>query len=230
MDSRLALLVLFASTAPPGNAITVATDLGPGNTFQNNNAELIENHSIRGEVTGFAASFLPAVTATLLDVKLPLFAVFGNTLTVGIASDASGQPGSVITYLTQNGGIVTYPSGPTLVTFNCASNCSLLQAGTTYWIVAVASDSLTDAYWYFSPSAVGNGFFSNGSGNLGVVSGPWSTAGSTFPTPGFLVDGTVALQAPALSESAMVLVAALLAFLGAWTIPRESRTNRPRAN
>jgi hypothetical protein len=182
----LALVVLASCTALPANAVVVATNLGPGNTFSNNSI-LIENFLIRGEVTGFAASFVANVTATLRDVDLPLSSDVGGSLTVGIASDAGGQPGTVITLLTQNGSI---PGTPRLVAFTC-SNCPQLQANTTYWIAAVTTNLNTESFWYFSPNALGNASFSNAFANVGAVIGPWFTAGSTFPTPAFLVDGDI---------------------------------------
>jgi hypothetical protein len=215
------LAALVACTALPTSANTLATNLGPGNTFSNDGI-IIENFFINGEVTGFATSFLPATTATLRDVVLPLSTDLGGSLTVGIASDADGQPGSVLTLLTQNGSI---SSATALVTFTCAY-CPVLQAATRYWIVAVPTTGYTDATWHFSPSALGNAFFSNGQGNVGVVIGPWSTAGQTFPTPAFEVDGVPVAAVPALSDGGLALAGAFLAFLGAWIIRRGSKPNR----
>src|SRR5437016_4103013 len=154
IDKVLALLVLLTCSALPGRAIVVATNLGPGDTFSSNGI-LIENFFINGEVTGFAVAFVPGISATLQDVALPLSTDLLGSLTVGIASDAGGQPGAVITLLAQNGSISVASA---LVTFSC-TNCPLLQANSQYWIVAVPANPNTEATWQFSPSALGNASF-----------------------------------------------------------------------
>jgi len=225
----LGLVFLITCVALPGNAVVVASNLGPGNAFSNNGI-LIENFLTNGEVTGFATSFVPSITATLQDVVLPLSTDVGGSLTVAITSDAAGQPGSVLALLTQNGTVpLVFSGGAKLLTFTCG-NCLLLQANTRYWISAVVTNLNTDVTWNFSPSALGGAFFSNGSGNVGAVVGPWSTAGSTFPTPAFLVDGVGPASAPALSDVALGLVAISLAVIGAWILRREGAPNREGSN
>jgi len=202
IGQALALVVLASCTAR-ANLITVATNLGPGDTFQGNSI-MIENYLIPGEVTGFAAAFVPNTTATLLDVFLPLSAQFGGSLTAAVLSDAGGLPGSIIASLTQDGSI---PENPGLVEFTC-SDCPQLQANSTYWIAAVTANLDTNVFWNFSPTALGNASFSNNFANVGVVNGPWYTAGSTFPTPGFVVEADSSAPEPS------SIIMALLGFGG----------------
>jgi hypothetical protein len=110
IDKAIGLFFLVTCTALPANAVVVGSNLGQGNTFSTNGI-LIENFHTNGEVTGFAASFVPSVTATLRDVVLPLSTDVGGSLTVGITSDAGGQPGTVLTLLTQNGSVPSVFSG-----------------------------------------------------------------------------------------------------------------------
>lgn len=110
------------------------------------------------------------------------------------------------------------------MTFTC-DGCLLLEANTRYWIAAVTTNLNTDVTWNFSPSTLGGAFFSNGFGNVGAVVGPWSTAGSSFPTPALLVDGDIPAPAPALSDGALVLVAAGLALIGALIVRRARPPN-----
>ena len=219
VNRTLGLGFLVICAALPSQAVVVASNLGTGSAFSSNGV-LIENFHINGEVTGFAASFVPSVTATLQDIRLPLATeISGSQLTVAITSDAGGQPGAVLTLLTQNGVVPSIFSGAQLVSFSCHS-CLMLQANTRYWIASVTTNLNTDVTWYFSPSALGNAVFSNGMGNVGAIVGPWSTAGSNFPTPAFVVDGATPVSAPALSNGALGLMAAGLALLGALSVRR----------
>jgi hypothetical protein len=122
------------------------------------------------------------------------------------------------TLLTQNGTIV---GNTALVSFGC-SQCPLLQSNTQYWVVAVPTSLNNEVIWYFVTSALGNAYFSNDLSNVGAVDDMWSSAGQSFPTPAFLVDGAASAPAPApaLSELALVLLVVLLTLFGARSLQR----------
>jgi hypothetical protein len=182
----LILLALTVCCAVPASANTmvVAANLGPGPYTEG--SYLVQGNPKPGAnvAESYAVSFTPKVSTTLEDVKLPLSALSGPpSLTVGIASDDSGRPGSVLATLTQDG---TIPSSPAsaLVSFTCTT-CPVLEAGTPYWVVTGAPSGDTFLAWSLSTSELGSFDFSQ----TANVTGPWSQGGATYNTPAFQVDG-----------------------------------------
>jgi hypothetical protein len=167
----LILLALTVCCAVPASANTmvVAANLGPGPYTEG--SYLVQGNPKPGAnvAESYAVSFTPKVSTTLEDVKLPLSALSGPpSLTVGIASDDSGRPGSVLATLTQDG---TIPSSPAsaLVRFTCTT-CPVLEAGTPYWVVTGAPSGDTFLAWSLSTSELGSFDFSQ----TANVTGPWS--------------------------------------------------------
>jgi len=206
---RLFLILLFVAAASPGRATVVATNLGSGGAY-GSGQYILQGNPIPGEnvAQSFAVSFTPTVSATLREIVLPLEDPFGSafSIDVGVATDNSGAPGSIITTLTVNGTIPSATSA--LVSFTCSS-CPTLTAGQRYWIVTGASGS-TFLFWYWASSDTG-GYDSNSNGS---VNGPWFP--SPYNTPAFQVDGDVT-PAPTPAPGSLLLALAGSGSVGLYT-------------
>jgi hypothetical protein len=177
-------LIICAGEQAKAYTVVVASNLGAGGTY-GSGEYIIQGNPVPGMnvAESYAVSFVASSSAVLQDVKLPLAAVLGPpSIIVGIAPDNSGQPGSILAMLTQNGTISS--SGATLVSFTNSAG-PLLEAGTRYWVVTGAPDGNTFVYWYLSNTETGNYDFTSS----GSVNGPWSPG--VYPTPAFQVDGLI---------------------------------------
>lgn len=179
--SRLlfATVLLVASTLA-AHADTVYSTFGPGQTF-NTSAYIISTQTI-------AAPFTPTETVTLTDAVLAAGESGGTSpMNVYIESSVGGAPGSILDTLTQVGNLTPTPA---LVDFTC-SVCSVLDAGTIYFIVDQQSNTSSDSDWEFSLNAAG-GIFVN---HLGSATGPWQGPFSGNPEPAFEVNGSSVVAA-----------------------------------
>jgi len=128
-------------------------------------------------------SFVPTETATPTDVILPLIETIGTSpVNVFIESSSGGAPGTVLDSLTQVGHLPT--TAPSLVSFICSS-CSVLDAGTMYFVVAQQSDPADHTSWRNTLTTTG-GFFTAQNGS---ATGPWNKD-PNGALSAFEVDGT----------------------------------------
>jgi hypothetical protein len=228
IERGLAILALAVCAAParaatPGASV-IATNLGPGGSY-GGGAYNIQGNPIPGMnvAQSWAVAFIPSASAYLSDVILPLDDIEGPpSIIVGIASDNSGLPGSVLATLSQTG---TIPSGSALVDFTC-NGCVYLQAGTTYWVVTGVSSQSTFVLWSWSSSSNGN-LASNASGS---VNGPW-WSGANYNTAAFEVDGFLngIPAVPAPSTLSLVLCGLGIVLL-ALTLKQGARCRRSRSS
>jgi hypothetical protein len=183
--SRLATLTILATATFAAHADTIYSTFGPGQTFIGPGWNIgTVNPSVNDVI---ASPFIPIETVTLSDAVLALEGTEDNSpMTVYIESSAGGAPNTIIDTLTQVGSIPVFPSRG-LVDFTCSS-CSLLDAGTMYFIVAVQGDPSTQDGWLFSPTGTGTIY-----GNLlGSATGPWHQLPDADHFPAFEVNGTPA--------------------------------------
>ena len=130
-----------------------------------------------------AFPFIPSETVTLTGARLGVYQLSSSNtpLTVYIESTVAGHPGTILDTLTQVG---TFNGNANAVTFTC-STCSVLVAGTTYWIVGQQTDPTQLTAWGYSPSATGSWFYDESDS----ATGPWSAATNNHFS-GFDVSGT----------------------------------------
>lgn len=199
------------STAVVAHADTVASTFGTGQSFITSSWWDVGAVPGSAQVQVDAFPFVPTETVTLTNANLGLYQLSSaNTpLTVYIESSLSGHPGSILDTLTQVG---TFNGNAAVVNYTC-STCSVLTAGTTYFIVGQQTDPTQLTAWSYSPSATGSWFFDE----TNSATGPWTlaTAGNHFSA--FDVNGTPT-TAPTPEPGALSLlgsgVAALMA--AAW--------------
>lgn len=170
-------LVLGATLlATAAHADTVASTFGPGQSFPTNSWWNVGAVPGSTNVQVAAFPFVPSQTVTLTSADLALSQLSGKTtpLNVYIESNLGGQPGTILDTLTQVG---SFTASAAVVNFTCAV-CSVLQAGTTYWIVGQQSDATQLSAWLYGPSATGTWYFDE----TNSPTGPWSvaTAGNRF--------------------------------------------------
>ncbi len=151
-----------------------------------------------------AAPFTAGASATLSDVVLALGhygATANDPITVALLSNSSGQPGTVLATLKQQGTIPPGNSSGGLVTFTCGT-CTQLAEGTAYWLAAFETTQNVEQFWYLS--------FLGGRGSVlyndaGSLTGPWTSATPNTITA-FQVNGSSPF--PTIPEPASVLLAA----------------------
>jgi hypothetical protein len=182
--------------------------LGPNNEYDGTNGWLVNGSNYNNQV--MAMPFTLSAGATVGDAVLALgnFAGSDSPVNVYIESDNGGQPGSIITTLSQVGDIASWFNGSSggLVTFTCGLPCTL-GAG-SYWLVALESDAGTNQAWDFAyQDASGN----NAYNFSGSSTGPWYTATQTLS--GFRIDAGSSVPEPnslVLFGSGLLGVAALV--------------------
>jgi PEP-CTERM motif-containing protein len=175
-------LVLAALPSTSALADTVYSTFAPGHFYNTSPGYVIGSQTL-------ANSFVPTETVTLTDATLAVDWYSGNSpMNVYIESSVGGAPGAILDTLTQVGTFPTggYPIATELVDFTC-SVCSVLDAGTTYFIVDQQSNTHTGSNWDES-TVVNNGIYFN---ELGSATGPWISSGGA--STAFEVNGTTSV-------------------------------------
>ena len=208
---HLSAAVLAAATlmaALPARADTVASTFGPGQTYPTNQYWRVGAVPGSTQVQVVAFPFVPSETVTLTSADLALSQLTGNftPLNVYIESNAGGMPGTILDTLTQIG---SFNAAASVVNFTCAV-CSVLNAGTTYWIVGQQSDPTQTSAWLWSPSATGTWFYDENNSSTG----PWTTATAGDRFSAFDINGSTGV-APAPEPGALALLGTGLAGIAA---------------
>jgi PEP-CTERM motif len=199
---RLATLAIVATAALTAHADTIYSQFGPGQTFVFSAYVVGGTNTVGNQV--IASPFIPTETATLTDAVLAMAQFPGpkfpgnNPVSVFIESSAAGAPGSIIDTLMQVGTLSTTPS---LVDFTCAS-CSVLDAGTMYFLVAYQPDSETSDGWNLVSLTPSGTIFAN---HTGSPTGPWSNSSNDF-LAAFEVNGTTSASAATPEPSSLILL------------------------
>lgn len=186
-------MLLSAVAVVPAAATVIYSNFGSGGSYDTSNG-FITSHS-----HAIGASFQANTNMQFLNAQLALVSAGGDATVVYLASDNSGQPGSVLDTLIEQSPIG--PSG-SIITFTCTV-CPTLSAGTRYWIVSTFGNGQT--LWFFNTTGA-NGVAVNNDGLS--PNGPWNLF--SFPTPAFAVEGVnqppVALAGPeqAVAEASLV--------------------------
>jgi hypothetical protein len=157
-----------------------------------------------------AFPFIPSETVTLTSADLALAQLLSpfTPLNVYVESNsAAGMPGSILDTLTQQG---TFSANAAVVSFTC-STCSVLNAGTTYWIVGQQSDASAETAWLFSPTDMATWFFNDADS----ATGPWSQATASNNISAFDVNGSTSTSPVPEPGSLALLVTGALGVMGA---------------
>jgi hypothetical protein len=187
LTCRFATLSILAAAALASHADTIYSTFAPGNTFSSS-AYVTGTLGIGDGTINqlIAAPFIPTETATLSDAVLAMRKIAGTgdgPVTVFIESSSAGAPDAILDTLTQVGGLTATPS---LVDFICSS-CSVLDAGTVYFLVAYQPDPSSESGWNLALSTTGT-IYSNKNGR---VTGSWNQDPSG-PLAAFEVNGVPA--------------------------------------
>lgn len=188
--SLLILALVFLESAPQLKADTIYTNFGSSQSVELQ-VWTIDNEGLDNDVVR-AFSFVPTETATSTDAILALVKPSNNkaspAISVYIESSAGGEPGIILGSLTQVGNVSSQLLSDQ-VEFTCAS-CPVLQAGTTYWIVAFESSTDSGVEWLSSPFDVVPPQYANLTGS---PTGPWTrlnSSGLDNRNAAFEIDGT----------------------------------------
>jgi PEP-CTERM motif len=184
LTCRFATLSILAAAALPSHADTIYSTFEPGHTF-NSMAYVTGTIEVGDESVNqlIAAPFIPTETATLSDAVLAMRKIAGKgdgPVTVFIESSSAGAPDAILDTLTQVGGLTTTPLP---VDFTCSS-CSVLDAGTMYFLVAFQPDPSSQSGWNLALSTTGT-IYSNNNGRL---TGAWNQDPNS-PLAAFEVNG-----------------------------------------
>lgn len=188
--STAALGLIFVAQATEARADVIFSNFGAGQTYNGSSWADVGNGPLGQQVVAF--SFTPTTTGVLTGADLAL-AGSNNPLTgisplnVYIESNSAGTPGSILDTLTQTGSYSTYPT-TTVVNFDCSASCSVLDAGTTYWIVGQQTDATNLAIWLWSFNDMGIGAFNE----TNSATGPWTSQSAVSTFAAFDVTGTPA--------------------------------------
>jgi hypothetical protein len=124
-------------------ADVIYSDFGAGQTYNTTVGNVIGG--VGQSNFAQADPFTPSTTATLGSITVAMGNVSGgNSVTLTLANDAGGKPGSAIETFN-----VTVPAsfsgGSSLITVDSTTN-PVLQAGTQYWLVASGAASNRNAW------------------------------------------------------------------------------------
>jgi hypothetical protein len=184
------MVAMFCSVSARASTVLFST-LGPNNEYDGTDAYYVDGSGYYNQV--IAMPFTLGSGATVGDAVLALgnFAGGDNPVSVYLESDDSGQPGSIITTLTQFGDVPSWDngSGGGLVTFNCGLLCTLGPG--SYWLIAQEPDAGTQQGWDFAyQDATGNFAFNQ----TGSPTGPWNAVNTTLT--GFRIDAGSSIPEP----------------------------------
>jgi hypothetical protein len=164
--SSLAIFALVVVSNCVARANTVYSNFGPGQSY-----DTVSGGYDLGTVLNLnqviAIPFIPTETVTLTDAVLALQQLDGSgSIKVFIESSSGGAPGAVLDTLSQVGKVKLF--SPSLVDFTC-STCSVLEAGTMYFLVAQESGGSL-AEWQLALGDKGT-IYDN---SKGKSTGPWT--------------------------------------------------------
>jgi hypothetical protein len=150
----------FSGTYPGGRGICGAT-------------------SACGFYQAVAVSFDPSATGNVGSIELPLVwsGEGDGALTIDLANDATGAPGSVMESYSYD---ITTSTFPLIVTLPSLLQPSL-SSGTTYWLEVLPADTNTFAGWEFDNENQA------GVDLADVTPGAWTANSSVF-TPSFQIN------------------------------------------
>jgi hypothetical protein len=195
-------------TLRTAKADIIYSNLGPGQSYQPGGYSISGSGGTVLPPNGFgsavAMSFTPTANFTFGSVELPLEYYGGpgtNSFIVSLMTDAGGHPGIFLESFSANN--LPSTSNPALDTFVSVTNTPL-NAGTTYWIVAmpVAQDSA--AFWLMNPTGA-QGYSRTANDSLTWIP-------QLGDSPGLEVDGTPIVPEP----SSLHLMGIGFVGLGAW--------------
>lgn len=180
-------------------ADTIFSSFGPGQSYEPKSYVDVGNGGAGDQVVAFP--FMVSETALLQSVDIAAYQVGQpSPLVLSIWGDNSGVPGNAIDPLTQVG---TF-TGPGLVSFTCGNMsavCPVLQAGSTYWLIAQQSDPSALSYFFFSPTDAGTWYYDE----TGNAAGPWTVA-TLSPTIGAFDVNGITQTAPTPEPGSLVLL------------------------
>src|SRR5580704_8483196 len=155
--STAALALILVASAREMRADVIFSNFGAGQTYQGASWWDVGLGTPGTPAQVVAFPFMVSQTSTLTGADLALASLAGSPTPVNvfIESSSGGAPGTILDTLTQSGSLPTYPT-TAVVNFACSGSCSVLDAGTTYWIVGQASDDANLAGWLWSLSSSGN--------------------------------------------------------------------------
>lgn len=176
---RHCLAVLGLTLCSSLGAATLFSDFGPSDAYSGTGWTVSGPSSLANTQQAVAAQFQPSDTAALSTIRVGAFWVSGtDAVTLDLASDSSGSPGSVIESFS-----LTPTSSLSILTATSLLN-PVLSAGTTYWIMMLPGDATTWAAWNENTQGVlGVSFSSDGGSSWAFSSG--------FAAPVFDVSGSV---------------------------------------
>src|SRR5882757_1337201 len=167
LTSSLAILAILATSTLAAHGDTVYSSFGPGQTYDSSTGGY-DIGTVLDIQQVIAIPFMPTETVRLTDAVLALQQIDGHgSMKVYIESSSAGAPGSVLDTLNQVGSIK--PFSPSLVDFTCLS-CSILDAGTTYFLIAQQSGGTSLSEWQLALSEKGT-IYDNA---IGSRTGPWN--------------------------------------------------------
>jgi len=163
-----AVLLLFTLGVAPASAASIFSTLGPGDAFSNSGA-VFRGPSDLSTPPDIANSFVADITAPVASVDLPLLLVLGSpaTVTVNIAADNAGVPGTIL----ESSSVAALGGGtPTLVNAPFAGTL-ILNGGTQYWVWLAAGGDAVVRWSVTDPAVTYPLFRSSNSGSTWQQSG-----------------------------------------------------------
>lgn len=176
-----AVLTVVVS-AGPARAAIVFSNMGNPPSYDSAVSFNVSGTAYAGQA--LAMPFLAGSTDDLTDAVLPLVHIAGDNtpITLDLLLDSSGQPGSILATLTQQGTIPSPQTG--FVTFDYSGPSVQLTSGTQYWLAAAESDPNSLQGWQESNSDTGT----YGYNDQASTTGPWSLTSGAIAA--FQVDGS----------------------------------------
>jgi MYXO-CTERM domain-containing protein len=208
-----AAVCLALSVACLDAGTVIYSNLGPGNSYLADSAWDVTGPSSGDGFQSMAAPFTPSSNYSLAQIDAALVSFGGpNTITLSLNADSGGAPGAVIESWVINGLPASGASGSPVQTVTPVSTV-LLNAGTQYWVVALATGVANDGW---DESNLGAG------GQEAVQS---STAGgwlveSYGQPPAFDVQGNLPSQLPSQTPEPATWVLAAAGLLAAGLLRR----------